>query len=200
MKKTCIIVTGMHRSGTSMMAGMLHHCGIYTGPCIQPDKYNEKGYFEDKAVSEINKKLIGDWKDPELKPIKIVHSFDNYPNLFFLKDPRFCFTFPEWKRQFPGIEFKVIFMYRPDDEVIASLEKRNGPGNWDSVFSKYDMEIASIRKFYKDDCIRFSYSDVLADPFGVLCIIEKRLVNRVHFPVWDASKILEFVDWRLKHH
>lgn len=204
MKKTCIIVTGMHRSGTSMMAGILHHCGIYTGTCIQPDQYNEKGYFEDKAVLEINKKLLPDWKNPKLKPMIINYSFDDYPDLFFLKDPRFCFTAPIWIEQFKEIDFKIIKMIREKQSIIDSLSERDGENNWGDIIDLYLESLSNIKiksKHWKYSIFEFNYELVINNPIGFIESIFSMLPSVAHlFEIYDRQKILDFVDRRLKHY
>jgi hypothetical protein len=44
----CLIVTGMHRSGTSLLASFLRAAGINLGENLYPaDSANPLGYFED---------------------------------------------------------------------------------------------------------------------------------------------------------
>lgn len=46
-----IVVAGMHRSGTSMMAGLLARLGVQMGQTlIEPDPHNPLGYFEDADI------------------------------------------------------------------------------------------------------------------------------------------------------
>lgn len=48
-----IIVLGSPRSGTSMVAGYLHHCGAFAGACRPADQWNPKGYFENVAITRL---------------------------------------------------------------------------------------------------------------------------------------------------
>jgi len=43
----CVLVLPLPRSGSSMVAGILHHLGVDMGPCQPPDVGNPLGYFED---------------------------------------------------------------------------------------------------------------------------------------------------------
>ena len=54
--KKAFIVTGLPRSGTSAIAGVLHNLGINMLPKnnIRRDQYNSKGYFENIAVVNVN--------------------------------------------------------------------------------------------------------------------------------------------------
>lgn len=52
---------------------------------------------------------------------------------FAIKDPRFCLTLPFWQEILTD-EFTLIAMYRRPDEVIASLQSRDG---LDPSYSRY---------------------------------------------------------------
>lgn len=47
---TCVLVTGMGRSGTSLVARLVEKLGVDMGPSIPPDETNPEGFSEDKHV------------------------------------------------------------------------------------------------------------------------------------------------------
>ena len=54
-----LIVTGMHRSGTSLTASFVRSLGIDVGDnLLSPDAYNPKGYFEDVAFVELQRSML----------------------------------------------------------------------------------------------------------------------------------------------
>ena len=56
-----VIILSMHRSGSSLLAGMLSDCGLVSGgkkDLIAASKDNEKGYIEHKGVVKINEKIL----------------------------------------------------------------------------------------------------------------------------------------------
>jgi len=65
--KSIVVVLGMHRSGTSAITRGLQVMGVNLGNQLMPPVAgnNEKGFFEDTAVSSINSELLGamgqDW-------------------------------------------------------------------------------------------------------------------------------------------
>ena len=65
MRKQPIFITGLPRSGTSMIAGSLASMGVWTGETIPGNKFNQKGYFENFVIRQ---KVI--------KPILMSHGFD----------------------------------------------------------------------------------------------------------------------------
>lgn len=63
--RSCLIL-GSGRSGTSMLAGILHSAGYYMGDqLLPPTSSNPKGYFEDRAVNHLNEDLL-----VQLLPVK----------------------------------------------------------------------------------------------------------------------------------
>ena len=50
MKQTCILVLGMHRSGTSALTGVLGLLDVYLADTTRGDENNKKGYFENSKV------------------------------------------------------------------------------------------------------------------------------------------------------
>jgi len=139
-----VFIAGMHRSGTSMVTGLLQKCGLYLGNNLKPPrKDNPRGFFEDLEFLAINKEIFrlnsngggGGHKPPkEIKvlPDKLITQMkqfiDKWPEdkIVGWKDPRTCFTLPVWKKVVSPEEIKVVIVSRPFEEIAQSLEKRNG--------------------------------------------------------------------------
>ena len=70
----CMFILGMHRSGTSALAGVLHHLGVELGKDLMPPGKddNPKGFFENNKVYSINETLLehlnSTWDSPFLLP------------------------------------------------------------------------------------------------------------------------------------
>jgi hypothetical protein len=154
-KKSCppIIVIGMHRSGTGMVAGILEELGVFMG--WKQQQNNEALFFldynewllnqcgatwdrlESLAGLENNKEihsLLVDFTADILAKPRIVHflgpwKYLRYRSLFNLsmkwgwKDPRNTLTLPVWLDIFPTA--KVIHIYRHGVDVAASLKTRH---------------------------------------------------------------------------
>lgn len=57
--ETPILITGLPRSGTSMVAGILTKLGVFTGPTVPGSEANPEGFFENIIIREqIIKKLL----------------------------------------------------------------------------------------------------------------------------------------------
>jgi Sulfotransferase family len=65
--RSCVIL-GSGRSGTSMLAGMLHSAGYYMGDqLLPPTSSNPRGYFEDRTINKLNEDLL-----VQLRPVRPV--------------------------------------------------------------------------------------------------------------------------------
>ena len=59
MKKQAIVVLGMHRSGTSLLAKALEIFGYkFPENLMQPNKDNPSGFWEDIDIVELNESLL----------------------------------------------------------------------------------------------------------------------------------------------
>mmetsp|Transcript_7542 Transcript_7542/g.16350 ORF Transcript_7542/g.16350 Transcript_7542/m.16350 type:complete len:378 (-) Transcript_7542:853-1986(-) len=146
-----VVVIGMHRSGTSLLAGLLVKGMRYqVGPkrlLIQPAADNVKGFYErldavlqnDQFLSNqgmswnagvVNydyKKALKAYRDKEISFVegeKALSFFNNEENEPWLqKDPRMCITLRTWLDLF-NREPVALFTYRHPLEVANSLQKR----------------------------------------------------------------------------
>ena len=64
-----LIVTGMHRSGTSAVASIVDRMGLGCGVRPLPtNEFNRRGYFEDLDICELNDRWLaalgGSWWAP----------------------------------------------------------------------------------------------------------------------------------------
>jgi hypothetical protein len=104
MKNPIIVVSGLPRSGTSMLTQMLHAGGlpVVTDSVRIPDEHNPRGYFEDERVKDLEHDAS--WLfETRGKAVKIVS-----PLLKYL---------PE------NLDCVVLFMRRDLAEVMASQSR-----------------------------------------------------------------------------
>ncbi|MFM8413713.1 MAG: glycosyltransferase [Planctomycetota bacterium] len=147
MSRRCILVLGMHRSGTSALAGVLDLLGAQPPrETMPPAADNPRGYWEAPRIARLNNRLLASagtrWNDeagiPEawfLDPARdadraeaariLAEEFPGH-DTFVLKDPRICRLLPFWRMVLgeAGIEPHVILVFRDPAEVARSLAAR----------------------------------------------------------------------------
>lgn len=145
-----VMVLGMHRSGTSMLSGLLvKGLGYETGgPLIGQSFDNKKGFFEridivlqndeflekqganwDRNVNKYDNKKAYQmkldnklkWKEGQ-KGLTFLNDKSKSP--WLQKDPRMCLTLSTWLPMLSALP-AIIFTYRHPLQVALSLRKRN---------------------------------------------------------------------------
>ncbi len=91
-----IVIMGMHRSGTSLVAQLLAETGMDIKDTLKRNGHNPKGFYEDVDVMVKNERILsfhgGTWFCPPDLLSKQIYEFDNECDA--VKDPRFCLTYP----------------------------------------------------------------------------------------------------------
>lgn len=176
------IVSGLPRSGTSMMMKMLEAGGIHplTDGIRVSDKDNPKGYYEFERVKRLQDGDTAWLPEAQGKSVKIISAL--------------LMRLPE------DYTYKTIFMTRKISEVIASQKKmlvRRGedPEKVDAqememLFQKHLQQCYQwIEQQKKMSCLKVSYNDLLADPLPHLAKIHAFLDN-----VPDIEKMSTIID------
>ena len=139
------LISGMHRSGTSLIAQLFHRAGADLGnpeTLYGPDHWNPDGYFEQQAILAVNIPLIhGPWGKlayfhlPSTQTIlrrsqrfraQIVSVAAEY-NDRIVKETRFCLTLPAWLQHGTQVPAILICLRHPA-AVAQSLKRRNWIG------------------------------------------------------------------------
>ncbi len=148
-QKHCVIVLGMHRSGTSALTGALSLAGFDLGRDILPgDPSNPRGHFENEHIVRLNIRALSSlgvtWQDsflappgelsdetlmarflPELRAL-LEREF-SFSRPLLIKDPRLCLLLPLYRRCLDEMDVQQAFVILTRDprEVIDSLARRN---------------------------------------------------------------------------
>ncbi len=221
MKQTCILVLGMHRSGTSALTGSLYNLGIDLGNnLLEADNANQKGYFENSKIVQINDIILSSidskWDDEffnleklerinyEIQNIKdiIEKDFKN-SELFAIKDPRLCYLFPLWEKALKelNINIKVLLPYRNPIEVSNSLVKRDN-------FTKEKGLLLWMHYFLLAEKFSRNYNRVFVN-FNDLIFSTDKVMNDISLNLGinlnnkfqnNKNKISNFLQKDLKHH
>ena len=178
------IVTGLPRSGTSMMMKMLESGGmpVLTDHIRTADEDNPKGYYEFERVKQIEEDKA--WL-PEArgKAVKMVAAL--------------------LKHLPPDYTYKVIFMRRTIEEVLASQRKmllrRGEPANTISDERMADLfrkHVAQIETWLSEqsnlETLYVEYGQILERPAE-----QAQALNQFLGGSLDAQKMADVVDPRL---
>lgn len=143
-----VLIVGMHRSGTSMVARALNDAGVYMGAIRD---HNGEAFYgvdlNDRMLElaggswwdlprkvDLDEVMVGFESDLSSKDLYQAHLKSpsgrslslgfQHSGLWGLKDPRLSLTLPWWLKKFP--KAKVVWVLRDEDEIVQSLLKRQG--------------------------------------------------------------------------
>ncbi|TCD58060.1 sulfotransferase family protein [Synechococcus sp. BS55D] len=147
-----ILLLGMHRSGTSLLAGLLQRLGVaLPGTLIAADAHNPSGYFEWREVVDLQEQLLVDlerwWPAAEgLRPLpegwldhpatraaaaQLQHLLSaeqaRQQGPWLIKDPRSSRLLPLWLGLAEALELPLhlVLSIRDPAEVVTSLMRRD---------------------------------------------------------------------------
>jgi len=155
-KETIAVVSGLPRSGTSMMMRMLEAGGleVLTDDIRTADKDNPKGYYEFERVKQLDHDT--EWlEDAKGRVVKIISQL-------LQELPADC-------------RYRVVFMHRAMDEILASqrrmLVRRGEPTDKisdEQIAALFRKHLERVENWLEQqsnfDVIHVSYNEVLAHP------------------------------------
>lgn len=172
-RKTIVAVSGLPRSGTSMMMKMLEAGGLppLTDALREADHDNPKGYYEFERVKQLDKGDTGWLAEAEGKAVKVISALlQHLP---------------------AGYDYKVIFMERHMPEVLASQRKmlvhrgeeadRMDDARMAELFNRHVDQVRGwLAEQPNFDVLYVHYREVLADPETQARRVNDFLGNRLH--------------------
>lgn len=222
-KRTALVVLGMHRSGTSALAGVMGHMGCdLPKDLMAPAEMNAKGFFESDGITELNEELLAsagqtwfsfppfpqEWfRSPKATEFteraaeQILDSFGR-SHLYVVKDPRICRLLPLWLSALDraGSDPRFVCIHRNPLDVAASLQRW---ANYEPVYGMMlwlrhvlEAEAASrgIRRVF------VSYEQLMSDWAGTVREIGKGLELNWPRPVDSvAPAVQDFLSESLRH-
>ena len=139
MRRSPVAVIGMHRSGTSCLAGCLEDLGLNMGDVITSAPHNKKGNRENPRFWPVHDAVLARvgsaWDNPPSEPVAwtaderaalkaVLADYDVLPEPWGFKDPRATVLLDGWFELLP--ELQLIASIRHPLAVAGSLAARNG--------------------------------------------------------------------------
>ncbi len=185
-----IAITGMHRSGTSCITGLLERCGYELGtshPLLHGKRFdNEKGHFENLGALAINETILrragGSWCNlPNTDEITIagirnarhIREFSETFNGDIFKDPRTCVTASFWERYCKNL-FTIVFCLRNPIGVAVSLKRRDGMSIETGLQLWYEYNIRFLDGTSETPVVYVDYDNLKVDyEFELINLLEQ---------------------------
>ncbi len=125
MHSKVLIITGMHRSGTSVVTQWLNRCGLAVGEKLEPAGIgNIEGHFEDSDFLEIHQRFLKSRKLPssgftkkpftrltdlEKQPlVSLIAGKDHQNKQWGWKEPRTCLFLDVYKELIPSAFYLIV--------------------------------------------------------------------------------------------
>lgn len=189
-----LIITGMHRSGTSFAASLFRDAGVDMGRRLMgPARGNPLGHFENLDFTEFHMhwlRLLGHddagWVAPQDLPLgeeaaleareKIAENARDTP--WGWKDPRTTLFLNFWNKIAPHARF--VFVYREPGAVISSLFQRGdvsigrSPELAARSWLSHNTAILAFASANRDRCIISNIDAVASQPHRLLKIVAEK--------------------------
>jgi hypothetical protein len=185
-QQRCIVVLGMHRSGTSAVTRVVNLLGVDIGErFLPPAPDNPKGFWEHREIHDIHEKLLEEigsaWDDVTTLPdnwwsgnsamrvrselIESCRRDFKDAELWGLKEPRTCRLVKLWLPIFAELKCQPFFIivFRDPREVASSLKQRNNFQFSKSLLLWLEHVLASERETRDYPRVFISFEKLLAD-------------------------------------
>lgn len=207
-----IIITGMHRSGTSLMASLLQSTGIHIGSRLMDAGLgNPKGHFEDLDFVEFHEAVLKSqgiskqgWtletkiqvQEQYIEDAKaLINKRYQINDLWGWKDPRTTLFLDFWVSLIPHSYF--ILLYRSPWEVIDSLYRRGdeaflkNPNFALQVWLSYNQAILNFVDRFPEQCCLFNIDTIAHNPDYFVEVIQTKFNLSLSSPkaLYDRSLI-----------
>lgn len=219
-----VAIVGMHRSGTSAVAGFLAKAGYFAGredDLLPPQEDNPKGYFEREDVNALNDELFaslgGAWERPPSRRLveesapawapkiealveRLVGDAGDRP--LVVKDPRVSLAMPAWVPAV-GSRFCWLVVDRNPVDTALSLRKRDGRplsvalALWQLYTTELLDGLAGRR------VLVVHYEDFVRHPEKEGAALLLRLAEALPSPLAgtvEAKRAKGFVSGKMRHH
>lgn len=223
--KPILLITGMHRSGTSALTGVMNRLGASNPKSpVEANEYNSRGYNESRAVMQLNEEILNsvdsgwtdlsDLKKESLRQLKSKHFDERILNVVkeefsgdkiaAVKDPRICRIADFWNTSLQqGNIFapNYIFCLRHPLEVAKSLNHRDkmnmerGLGLW----LRYNLD-GEFQTRSHNRCF-VHYENLLSDWKAEVARINEQLeIKPFKLTKAAQTKVNKYLSKDLKHH
>ena len=193
-KCATFIITGMHRSGTSLTSSLMESVGINVGKrLIGASSGNPKGHFENLDFVEFHQRVLDSqclnregWTlQPKISipqqfydEAKLIVEKNSISQCWGWKDPRTTLFLDFWHNLLPQAHF--IFTYRSPWEVVDSLYRRGdevfdtNPKYALEIWTHYNQLILDFHHRFSEQSILLNIENLIADPHCIFKLCKNK--------------------------
>ncbi len=217
-----LVVTGMHRSGTSLTAAFLQSLGIHLGEQFwQADQHNAKGYFEDVDFLQFQRSLLADccpqndggwidwgWTENEQLDRSQFFHYTNeakqllqnrqHLSIWGWKDPRTTLLLDFWQELLPEAYFLLVYRFPWD--VIDSILRLNAPvfsENPDyplKIWQYYNRHLWDFYRRNSERCLLCNVNRFWENPGNLVQLLQDKFNLSVDFQTFKNSELSQIFD------
>jgi len=197
LTRPVLIISGMHRSGTSLLASLCQTAGLHIGERLMgPAESNPVGHFEDLDFYDFHQRALaanGLGKEGFVATTEAIHvpgplqavakeliaTRNKLTQPWGWKDPRTVLFLDFWNSLLPNARW--VFVVREPSQVIDSLFRRGDPAFLDNptfalnVWRHYNEIVRTFVRRHSDRCLVMDVSQIGNDPQAVIDTIRNRL-------------------------
>ena len=200
-----VIIAGMHRSGTSLVASYLAQLGIHVGDRLwAANRQNPRGFFEDADFVELQWRMLEDatregdgghrdwgWTESEQLDRSrfaahaeaartLLAARAGRPGLWGWKDPRTSLLLDFWDELLGG-RARYVILYRFPWEVADSMQRAGGgvflehPEYGPRIWAFYNRHLLDFQRRHPDRVLLASANAITRDPGRFVALLHEKL-------------------------
>ena len=167
-----VCIVGMHRSGTSCLAGSLEEAGLHLGDVFRVGRHNLKGNRENGRIMALQEDVLvhsgGSWNRPPQQASWSAAHRENRDNIISsygdasiwgFKDPRTLLLIDFWREVLP--DATIVATLRHPHCVATSLQKRGGGmiDEWLDLWAHYNSRLLALHDAEPFPVVRFDLGE-----------------------------------------
>ncbi len=213
MSSRILVITGMHRSGTSLAASLFERAGLNLGgELLAPRRDNPLGFFEDAEFVRFHEDALhargqnilvtrefafAPTEDEKRRAAELVAARAAY-RLWGWKDPRTCLFLDFWNEHLPDARY--LFVYRHPFDVTLSLARRREVVGFDfytglDAWHRYNVRLLDFACRYPERTLICSSYALVREIESFRAVLERQfgmelpLNNALRDSVYQAEQL-----------
>lgn len=163
-------IVGMHRSGTSCLAGSLEEAGLFLGDVNTAAPFNKRGNRENRAIMDLHDDVLRanggswdvvpervEWSDAQRRRLDELIAAYPADRAWGFKEPRSLLVLDRWLEVLP--QLRLVGTFRHPAAVAASLAHRNQfePARSYALWLAYNRRLIAYQRRYGFPLVNFDW-------------------------------------------